>query len=130
MAAKQIILNETAREQYRRGANILADAVKVTLGPRGHNVVLGRKSGPPISTHDGGTVAKKIEIGKPFANMGVSLIKEAAKTTWSSIISFRYPKEGAIRSRTYRSFVFGVTGQRVRLYDNAHRTAIASTTNW
>ena len=81
MAAKQIIFDEKAGEQLKKGADILANTVKVTLGPRGRNVVLDKKFGPPTSTHDGVTVAKEIEIEKPFANMGVSLIKEAAKKT-------------------------------------------------
>lgn len=79
--AKQIIFNEEAREYFKKGADTLANAVKVTLGPKGRNVILGKKFGPPISTHDGVTVAKEIEIEDPFANMGVSLIKEASKKT-------------------------------------------------
>ena len=79
--AKQLIFNEEAREYFKRGADTLANAVKVTLGPRGRNVVLDKKFGPPISTHDGVTVAKEIEIEDHFANMGASLIKEAAKKT-------------------------------------------------
>jgi chaperonin GroEL len=79
--AKQLIFDEEAREYFKKGADTLADAVKVTLGPRGRNVVLDKKFGPPSSTHDGVSVAKEIEIEDPFANMGVSLIKEAAKKT-------------------------------------------------
>ena len=78
---KQIIFDQEAREYFKRGADTLASAVKVTLGPRGRNVVLDKKFGPPTSTHDGVTVAKEIEVEDPFANMGVSLIKEAAKKT-------------------------------------------------
>jgi len=81
MAAKQIIFDQEAREYFKRGADVLANAVKVTLGPKGRNVVLDKKFGPPSSTHDGVTVAKEIEVEDPFANMGVSLIKEAAKKT-------------------------------------------------
>jgi len=81
MAAKQIVFDQEARENFKKGADILANAVKVTLGPRGRNVVLDKKFGPPSSTHDGVTVAKEIEIEDPFANIGVSLIKEAAKKT-------------------------------------------------
>jgi len=79
--AKQLIFNEEAREYFKRGADTLANVVKVTLGPRGHNVILDKKWGPPNSTHDGVSVAKEIEIEDPFANMGVSLVKEAAKKT-------------------------------------------------
>lgn len=78
---KQIIFDEEARDHLKKGADILANAVKVTLGPRGRNVVLGKKFGPPASTHDGVTVAKEIEIEDHFSNIGVSLIKEAAKKT-------------------------------------------------
>jgi len=83
--AKQLIFNEEAREYFKRGADTLANAVKVTLGPRGRNVVLDKKFGPPISTHDGVTVAKEIEIEDHFANMGASLIKEAAKKTGDDV---------------------------------------------
>ena len=76
-----MIFNEEAREYFKRGTDILANAVKVTLGPRGRNVVLDKKWGSPTSTHDGVTVAKEIEIEDHFANMGVSLIKESAKKT-------------------------------------------------
>lgn len=79
--AKQLIFDEEAREYFKRGADILTNAVKVTLGPRGRNVVLDKKWGSPTSTHDGVTVAKEIEIEDHFANMGVSLIKESAKKT-------------------------------------------------
>jgi len=79
--AKQLIFNEEARKYFKRGTDILANAVKVTLGPRGRNVVLDKKWGSPTSTHDGVTVAKEIEIEDHFANMGVSLIKESAKKT-------------------------------------------------
>ena len=78
---KQIIFNQEAREYFKRGADTLANTVKVTLGPKGRNVALDKKWGAPTSTHDGVTVAKEIEIEDPFANMGVSLIKEAAKKT-------------------------------------------------
>jgi len=82
---KQLIFDQEAREYFKRGADTLASAVKVTLGPRGRNVVLDKKFGPPTSTHDGVTVAKEIEIEDPFANMGVSLIKEAAKKTGDDV---------------------------------------------
>lgn len=81
MASKQIIFDHEAREHFKKGADALADAVKITLGPRGRNVVLDKKFGPPSSTHDGVTVAKEIELKEPFANMGAALIKEAAKKT-------------------------------------------------
>ena len=82
---KQLIYDEEARKYFKQGADILANAVKVTLGPKGRNVVLDKKFGAPTSTHDGVTVAKEIEIKDPFANMGVSLIKEAAKKTGDDV---------------------------------------------
>jgi len=83
--AKQLIFKEEAREYFKKGADTLASAVKVTLGPRGRNVILDKKFGPPVSTHDGVSVAKEIELEDPFANMGVSLIKEAAKKTGDDV---------------------------------------------
>lgn len=82
---KQIIFSEEAREYFKRGADKLARVVKVTLGPRGRNVAIERKFGPPSTTHDGVTVAKEIEVEDPFANMGVALIKEAAKKTGDDV---------------------------------------------
>ncbi len=79
--AKQIIFDDEARKYFKKGADTLANAVKVTFGPRGHNVVMERKYGTPAATHDGVTVARDIDIEDPFANVGVSLIKEAAKKT-------------------------------------------------
>ena len=82
---KQIVYDEEARKYFKQGADVLANAVKVTLGPKGRNVVLDKKFGAPTSTHDGVTVAKEIEIKDPLANMGVSLIKEAAKKTGDDV---------------------------------------------
>jgi chaperonin GroEL len=79
--AKQIIFSEDARHYFKTGVNTLADAVKVTLGPRGRNVVLATSFGPPNSTHDGNTVAKEITLKDSYINMGASIIKEAAKKT-------------------------------------------------
>jgi len=78
---KQLIFSDEARKYLREGAEIIGNAVKVTLGPRGRNVVIDRKFGGPSSTHDGASVAKELEIENKYANMGVSLIKEAAKKT-------------------------------------------------
>lgn len=82
---KQLIFDEEARTYFKRGVDILANTVKVTLGPRGRNVVLDKKFGPPASSHDGVTVAKEIEIEDPFANMGVSFIKEVAQKTGDDV---------------------------------------------
>jgi chaperonin GroEL len=79
--AKQLYFNEEARRALKRGVDILADAVKTTLGPRGRNVAIDRKFGSPTVTHDGVTVAKEIELKDPFENMGAQLLKEAATKT-------------------------------------------------
>jgi chaperonin GroEL len=79
--AKQIIFGEEVRHSLRRGIDALADAVKVTLGPRGRCVVLDKKWGPPTVIDDGVTIAKDIELPDPFENMGAQLVKEAATKT-------------------------------------------------
>ncbi|HOM03457.1 MAG TPA: chaperonin GroEL [Acetivibrio sp.] len=79
--AKQIKFGEDARRAMERGVNQLADTVKVTLGPKGRNVVLDKKFGSPIITNDGVTIAKEIELEDPFENMGAQLVKEVATKT-------------------------------------------------
>ena len=79
--AKQIVFKEEARYALERGVNALADAVKVTLGPKGRNVVLERKYGSPLITNDGVTIAKEIELEDPLENMGAQLVKEVATKT-------------------------------------------------
>jgi chaperonin GroEL len=79
--AKQIIYSDTARQAILRGVNQLADAVKVTLGPRGRNVVLEKKYGGPTITKDGVTVAKEIELKDPLENMGARMVREVASKT-------------------------------------------------
>lgn len=81
MAAKQLLYSEEARRAILRGVDKLADAVKVTLGPRGRNVVLDKKFGSPTITKDGVTVAKEIELEDKFENMGAQLVKEVASKT-------------------------------------------------
>ncbi len=81
MAAKQIIYGEEARKALERGVNQLADTVKITLGPKGRNVVLGKKYGSPLITNDGVTIAKEIELEDPFENMGAQLIREVSTKT-------------------------------------------------
>ncbi|NLB95540.1 MAG: chaperonin GroEL [Armatimonadetes bacterium] len=81
MAAKMIIYDEDARRALERGANLVAQAVKVTLGPKGRNVVLDKKWGAPTITKDGVTVAKEIELKDPYENMGAQLVKEVASKT-------------------------------------------------
>ena len=75
MAAKQIVYSENSRQAILRGVNQLADAVKVTLGPKGRNVVLEKKFGGPTITKDGVTVAKEIELEDPYENMGAQLVR-------------------------------------------------------
>lgn len=79
--AKQIIYDEEARHALKKGIDALADAVKVTLGPRGRCVVLDKKWGPPTVIDDGVTIAKDIELPEPFENMGAQMVKEAASKT-------------------------------------------------
>ena len=79
--AKQIIYGEEARKAIERGVNQLADTVKITLGPKGRNVVLGKKFGSPLITNDGVTIAKEIELEDAFENMGAQLIREVSTKT-------------------------------------------------
>jgi chaperonin GroEL len=81
MAAKQIVHGEDSRQTILRGVNLLADAVKITLGPKGRNVVLDKKFGSPQITKDGVTVAKEIELKDPMENMGAQMVKEVASKT-------------------------------------------------
>src|SRR5213082_3276894 len=81
MAAKQIVYSENSRQAILRGVNQLADAVKVTLGPKGLNVVLEKKFGGPAITKDGVTVAKEIELKVPLENMGAQMVREVASKT-------------------------------------------------
>jgi chaperonin GroEL len=81
MAAKQIMYEMDAREAIRRGVRQLAKAVKVTLGPRGRNVVIEKSFGSPTVTKDGVTVAKEVELTDPYENMGAQLVKEVASKT-------------------------------------------------
>ena len=79
--AKQIKFGEDARRSLEKGLNTLADTVKITLGPKGRNVVLDKKYGAPLITNDGVTIAKEVELEDPFENMGAQLIKEVATKT-------------------------------------------------
>src|SRR5712672_450373 len=79
--AKQIIHGEESRQAILRGVNVLADAVKVTLGPKGRNVVIDKKFGSPTITKDGVTVAKEIELKDALENMGAQMVKEVASKT-------------------------------------------------
>jgi len=84
MAAKQLLFDETARQKILRGVELLSRAVKVTLGPKGRNVVIDKKFGSPTVTKDGVTVAKEIELPDPYENMGAQMVKEVASKTSDS----------------------------------------------
>lgn len=104
MAAKMLKFGYEAREAMIRGVNILADAVKVTLGPQGRNVVIDKSFGAPTITKDGVTVAKEIELSDKFENMGAQLVREVASktsdvagdgTTTATILAQAIVREGA-----------------------------------
>ena len=81
MAAKQLLFDEAARQEILKGVEILAKAVKATLGPKGRNVVIDKKFGSPTITKDGVTVAKEIELANPYQNMGAQMVREVASKT-------------------------------------------------
>src|SRR5262245_32263487 len=81
MAAKELYFHQTARESILRGVQILSDAVTVTLGPKGRNVVIEKSFGSPLVTKDGVTVAKEVELSDKFENMGAQMVKEVASKT-------------------------------------------------
>src|SRR4028119_380453 len=104
MAAKQIVYSENSRQAILRGVNQLADAVKVTLGPKGRNVVLEKKFGGPTITKDGVTVAKEIDLKDPLENMGAQMVREVASktsdtagdgTTTATVLAQAIYREGA-----------------------------------
>jgi chaperonin GroEL len=103
MSAKQLIFNEEARKKLFRGVEQLANSVRITLGPKGRNVVLDKKFGAPNITNDGVTIAKEIELEDPFENMGAQMIKEVATktndmagdgTTTATLLAYNMIKEG------------------------------------
>src|SRR6476661_10728698 len=81
MAAKELHFNVDARAALKRGVDQLAEAVRVTLGPKGRNVIIDKKFGAPVVTKDGVTVAKEIELEDPIENMGAQMTKEVASKT-------------------------------------------------
>src|SRR5688500_1939900 len=104
MAAKDVKFSRDARERILRGVDILADAVKVTLGPKGRNVVLDKSYGAPRITKDGVTVAKEIELADKFENMGAQMVREVATksstiagdgTTTATVLAASIVREGA-----------------------------------
>jgi len=101
--AKQLLYDQSARSALMTGIRIVADAVRVTLGPKGRNVVLGKKWGAPVVTNDGVTIAKELEFKEPFENMGAQLIKEVAQktndvagdgTTTATVLAYSMMREG------------------------------------
>ena len=103
MAAKDVRFSADARDRMLKGVNILADAVKVTLGPKGRNVVLDKAFGAPRITKDGVTVAKEIELSDKFENMGAQMVREVASktndvagdgTTTATVLAQSIVKEG------------------------------------
>ncbi|HPI96302.1 MAG TPA: chaperonin GroEL, partial [Gammaproteobacteria bacterium] len=103
MMAKEVLFSEDARAKMARGVNILANAVKVTLGPKGRNVVLDKSFGAPTITKDGVSVAKEIELEDKFENMGAQMVKEVASqtndaagdgTTTATILAQAFVREG------------------------------------
>ena len=82
--AKQLVFDEVARKKALKGVQTLAQAVKVTLGPKGRNVLIDKKFGSPTVTKDGVTVAKEIEVQDPFENMGAQMVREVASKTSDS----------------------------------------------
>ncbi|WP_046866614.1 chaperonin GroEL, partial [Microvirga massiliensis] len=104
MAAKEVKFSANAREKMLRGVDILADAVKVTLGPKGRNVVIEKSFGAPRITKDGVTVAKEIELADKFENMGAQMVREVASktndlagdgTTTATVLAQAIVREGA-----------------------------------
>jgi chaperonin GroEL len=101
--AKQLQYDQSARSALLKGVRAVADAVRITLGPKGRNVVLGKKWGSPVVTNDGVTIAKELEFKDPFENMGAQLIKEVAKktndvagdgTTTATVLAYSMMREG------------------------------------
>lgn len=112
--AKEIKFGEDARKRILNGVNKLSDTVKVTLGPKGRNVILDKSYGAPIITNDGVTIAKEIELEEPYENIGARLVKEVATktndvagdgTTTATLLAQAMIKEGiknvAARCRPY-----------------------------
>ena len=91
MAAKQVLFGDDARSKMVRGINVLANAVKVTLGPKGRNVVLDRAFGAPTVTKDGVSVAKEIELKDKFENMGACMVREVASRRATTPATARRP---------------------------------------
>src|SRR5690348_10547466 len=112
MAAKQLLFDEHARQKILRGVELLSRGVKVTLGPKGRNVVIDKKFGSPTVTKDGVTVAKEVELPDPYENMGAQMVKEVASktsdaagdgTTTATVLAEALYKEGDRKSTRLNS---------------------------
>ena len=99
MAAKDIRFSEDARGRVLRGVNLLADAVTVTLGPKGRNVVLEKSWGSPTVTKDGVSVAKEIQLEDKFENMGAQMVKEVASKTSDCSRRWHHHRDGSCHGR-------------------------------
>src|ERR1041384_343299 len=97
MASKQLLFDEAARQKVLRGVELLSRAVKVTLGPKGRNVVIDKKFGSPTVTKDGVTVAKEVELPDPYENMGAQMVKEVASKTSDATTPATVLAEGIYR---------------------------------
>jgi len=84
MSAKEVKFSDDARQRMLAGVNTLANAVKVTLGPKGRNVVIDKSFGAPTITKDGVSVAREIELSDKFENMGAQMVKEVSSATWNN----------------------------------------------
>src|SRR5918993_646447 len=115
MSAKQIVYSRNARGRILHGVNLLADAVKVTLGPKGRNVVIEKSFGSPVVTKDGVTVAKEIELADKFENMGAQMVREVASKTSDKAV------EGMQFDRGYLSPYFVTNTEKMTAeLDNAY----------
>src|ERR1043165_1308634 len=129
MAAKQLLFDEAARQKVLRGVELLSKAVKVTLGPKGRNVVIDKKFGSPTVTKDGVTVAKEVELPDPYENMGAQMVKEVASktsdaagdgTTTATVLAESIYKEGLKNVTAGSNPIFLKRG-----IDNAAEAAVA-----
>src|SRR5512136_1596449 len=128
--AKQIVTGENSRQAILRGVNILADAVKVTLGPKGRNVVIEKKFGAPVITKDGVTVAKEIELQDSLENMGAQMVREVASKT-SDVAGDGTTTATVLAQAIYREGIKNVTAganpmELKRRIDRAVRAAVES----
>jgi chaperonin GroEL len=103
MAAKDIVFSDQARDRVLLGVTSLANAVKVTLGPKGRNVAIEKTFGAPIVTKDGVTVAKEIELEDKLANMGAQMVKEVASKLLTSLVTVPLPQQFSLKRFSNRA---------------------------